>query len=170
MKSIGIFKMQQPESDFDESSKNKYLIFRLGGEPYGTPLLQIKEVIKMTTIKPVPHTVDHFLGVINLRGQIVSVVDLRAKFGIKNYDPKSGLILVIEFENSTIGAMVDSIEAVREITAEQIDSNPAIESKITATHLKGVAKVIDELIILLDLYQSISSEDMKTMKKYQEAA
>ena len=162
--------MQQLEENFDESSKNKYLIFRLGGESYGTPLLQIKEVIKMASIKPVPHTVEHFLGVINLRGQIVSVVDLRKKLGIRMGTSGTGLILVVDAGTSSIGAVVDSIEAVREIAPEDIDGAPAIETKIDTSHLRGVAKVAGDLIILVDLNRAIPSEEMKTMKKAGEAA
>ena len=161
--------MQHDES-LDESSKHKYLIFRLGGETYGTPLLQIKEVIKMTSIKPVPHTVDHFLGVINLRGQIVSVVDLRKKLAIRNVSAGSGLILVIEAGASSIGAVVDSIDSVREISPADIDAAPAIKTKIDLSHLRGVAKVSGDLIILVDLSRAIPSEDMKTMKNTGEAA
>jgi purine-binding chemotaxis protein CheW len=161
---------QQLENELDESSKSKYLIFRLGGERYGAPLLQVKEVIKMTPIKPVPHTVNHFLGVINLRGQIVSVVDLRAKLAIREYDPKSGLILVVDSGHSSIGALVDSIESVKEIRPEDIDADPAIETLVSSTNLRGVAKCDEGLTILIDLSQALSSEDMKKMTKAREAA
>src|SRR5688572_686498 len=92
-----------------EREENKFLIFNLGTELYGSRLLEIKEVIKRPTIKPVPYMVRYFKGIINLRGQIVSVIDLREKFDIPTSCPEAGLILVVDTGEGHIGVIVDEI-------------------------------------------------------------
>ena len=145
------------EDELHESSvRSKYLVYSLCGELYGSALLQIKEVIKMPAIKPVPHTERHFVGVINLRGQIISVLDLRKKFQMTGFDPSSGLILVVEGGNGQVGAVVDTIEFVREIPPEQVQRGDTIDTKIPRDQFIGVGKSGDQLIHLIDLARTVA--------------
>jgi purine-binding chemotaxis protein CheW len=148
---------QAAEDEIHESAvKSKYLIFTLCGELYGSALLQIKEVIKMTSIKPVPHAEKYFRGVINLRGQIISVMDLRTKFQMVGHNPEQGLILIIEGDRGLVGAIVDTIEFVREIPPESIQAGDAIETRIPRDQFIGVARSSEQLIHLIDLIKSVA--------------
>lgn len=140
----------------EDSVRSKYIIFTLEGELYGVQLLQIREVIKMPQIKPVPHTEGWLKGVINLRGKIISVLDLRLKFGIRSSNPDQGLILIAEDSQGLAGAIVDTIEFVREIPEEDIEKNPGVDTRIPATQLIGIAKSSDKLVHLLDLEKIVA--------------
>ena len=153
-----------------ESVDPKYLLFRLGEELYGTPLLAVKEVIKMTAINPVPYMVSHFRGVINLRGQIVGIADLRLKFQIPTKPETSGLILVIETAQGLLGAVVDDIVSVENILPSSIDAEPCIQTKIPTEFFKGVAKLEKGLVNLIDISGCLSAEELRRVKKEAERA
>jgi len=145
------------EDEIHESSvRSKYLIYSLCGELYGSALLQIKEVIKMIPIKPVPHSEKYFRGVINVRGQIISVMDLRTKFQMTGHQPDQGLILIIEGDRGQVGAIVDTIEYVREIPPENIQAGDSIETRIPRDQFIGVAKSAEQLIHLIDLIKTVA--------------
>lgn len=153
--------MQQLE---DETLPS-YLIFKLADELYGTSLLSVKEVIKMSPIKPVPYMVHYFRGVINLRGQIVGVVDLRSKFemspGKSDGIPDQSKILIVETADALLGAIVDDLVAVEVIQEKEIDPDPAVETRIPVEFFKGIAKKDDRLINLIDIASCLSSAEMR---------
>jgi purine-binding chemotaxis protein CheW len=155
--------MQQPE--VQEEQDNKYLIFTLGGELYGSPLIAIKEVIKIGEIKPVPHMNAYFRGVINLRGQIVSIVDLRKKFSIGGSESKAGLILVVEHESGFIGAVVDDLDSVATISRSEIEANPMLDTKIPLDFFHGVAKMGERLVNVIDIAGTLTSDDYRSVRK-----
>lgn len=161
----------QPEMDTSGDNNHKYLLYTLGGELYGSALTSIREVIKIGNINPVPFMVSHFKGVINLRGQIVSVIDLRQKFGLKA-TAEQGLILVLELPNGTglLGAIVDDLLSVEMIESGHIDHNPALETKIPVEFFKGIAKLKDKLINLIDIAGCMAKEELRTQKSTKEAA
>lgn len=154
--------MQPHEMTADDNS-DKFLIFNLGGELYGASLTSIKEVIKVGDVKAVPHMKNHFKGIMNLRGQIIGVIDLREKFDLKKA-PGQGLILVVEHEAGLIGAIVDELESVHSFTTEQIEKNPMIETKIPLSFLVGVAQKQNRLVNLIDIAGTLSAEDYRTLK------
>lgn len=167
--------MQPKNSDSNDEGKTKveeaqrYLLFVLGGETYGTPLNSIKEVIKPVGVKAVPYMVNHFKGVINLRGQIVSIVDMREKFSLK-FDPnKEGIIMVVETPEGLLGAIVDELVSVQVIENTQIDRNAMIETKIDMNFFLGVAKQSDSLVNLIDLARSLGSEDFRQIRQMKRA-
>lgn len=144
----------------------KYLIYRLGGELYGSPLLSIKEVIKVNKIKPVPYTVPHYRGIISLRGNIIGIVDLRIKFGLDPQEGKYGSsVLIVENDDITIGALVDDVESVVALNRENVDLNPAIETKIDPKFFIGIAKLNNDLINLIDVAGTLSNEDLKLLSR-----
>src|SRR3989344_4100179 len=107
-----------------------FIIFSLGGELYGTPLLSTREVIKHGDVKATPYMVPHFKGVINLRGQIVSVIDLRTKFEIQPASLDKGLILIVEHEQGLLGAVVDDLVSVERIHQRDIDQTAMVATKV----------------------------------------
>ena len=141
-------------------NNNKYMIFRLGKELYATSLLNVKEVIKPKGIKPVPYMVKHFKGVINLRGQIVSIVDLREKFNI-DVKAENSLILIHDTESGALGAIIDDIERVAEIPEELVQNNFSVETNVPIDFFEGIAKLDDEIINIINISECLSTEELR---------
>ena len=154
------------EADFDAAEEKtlSFILFLLGGELYGTPLLSTREVIKHGEVKPTPYMVPHFKGVINLRGQIISVIDLRTKFEIVPEADKKGLILIVEHQQGLLGAVVDELISVERIKKEDFDQQAVIETKIPLDFFLGVAKVKDRLINMVDISGCLFSEDLRAIE------
>jgi purine-binding chemotaxis protein CheW len=144
---------------------NRYLIFEIDGEVYGVCLLDIKEVLNNRECKPVPYMKDYFLGIINLRGKIVSVLDLRLKFRKNIREDKEGFIIILEAANSQVGVVVDDILTVENIDPSEIDSNPHLELDFPVEFFIGVGKKKDRLINLVELSKILTKEDMRVLKK-----
>jgi purine-binding chemotaxis protein CheW len=154
----------QPQLSQDDIN-NRYLVFEINEELYGVSLLDIKEVIKNRPAKPVPYMKDYFLGIINLRGRIVSVIDLRLKFRKEIDEQKEGFIIIVEAENTQVGVLVDDIINVENIYREEIDTNPHLELDFSTQFFLGVGKKGDRLINLIDLSKCITKEDMRIISK-----
>lgn len=150
--------------DAAEEHQLSFLLFSLGRELYGTPLLSTREVLKPRDIKPMPYMVPSFKGVINLRGQIISVIDLRDRYGIKPPDPDHSLILIVEGAHGLLGALVDDLVSVEKIQKDDIDQSPAVETKIPLDFFLGVAKVKDRLVNMVDVAGCLSAEDLRVIK------
>lgn len=144
---------------------NRYLIFELDDELYGVCLLDIKEVLRSRPAKPVPYMKDYFQGIINLRGKIVSVLDLRLKFNKKIQPDKPGFFIIIEAEQNMVGVIVDDILKVENILPEEIEKNPHLELSFPAEFYIGVGKKEDALINLIDLSKILTKDDMRVIKK-----
>ena len=136
----------------------EFLIFRTKDILFATTLLSIKEIIRPQEYKHVPNTKDYFLGMVNLRGIIVALVDLRKMLHIKELEEDYEAILVFEGEKGTIGAVVDEVLSVTELDNEQIESPAAISSEIPTKYLKGVANTSRGVVNLIDLSELISCE------------
>ncbi len=145
-----------------EENALSFIIFKIGGEIYGTPLLTTREVIRHREIKPTPYMVPHFKGVINLRGQIVSVIDLRIKFQLP-CDESQSLILIVESEHGLLGAVVDDLVSVETIQQTQIDQTASIETKVPVEFFLGIAKLEDRLVNMVDISGCLSSEDLRVL-------
>jgi purine-binding chemotaxis protein CheW len=131
--------------------------FHLGSEEYGVDISQIQEIIRMVEITRVPRTPDFMEGVINLRGQLIPIIDLRARFGMERISPtKSTRIIVTDIGTKRVGIIVDSASEVLHIPIEAIEQAPEMIAGIATDYLQGVGKVGDRLIILLDLTMVIS--------------
>jgi purine-binding chemotaxis protein CheW len=134
----------------------KYLTFALAGEEYGLPVLKVREIIKILNITAVPQAPHHVKGVINLRGKVIPVVDLRLKFGFasQEYDERT-CIIVIEVALSSskvmMGVVVDAVSEVLTITAGEIEATPEFGEHVNTEFMMGVAKIKGHVKFLLDL-------------------
>lgn len=126
-----------------------YLIFKLAEKDYAIPLLQVKEVIEMQETTFVPGYPAYFKGILNLRGEITSVIDLGHKLEV-NKDAKSAKAIIVLNSNPLIGFMVDSVESVISLLAEEINAVPENEINIHSDLLKGVAAKNEKFILLLN--------------------
>jgi purine-binding chemotaxis protein CheW len=134
----------------------KYLTFSLGPEEYGVAILKVREIIGVMEITSVPHTPSYIKGVVNLRGRVIPILDLRLKFKMerKDYDEKT-CIVVVEVQGQSaavqVGMMVDSVSEVLNINEGELEQAPALGSSREAENILGMAKVNNEVKILLDV-------------------
>lgn len=142
----------------------KYLTFVLGGESYGIGLAQVREIIRPAAITPVPHMPPHIRGVLNLRGKIIPVLDLRAKFGLAAtaIHDRSCMVVVqvktTESANAPTGLLVDAVDEVIHLSEKEIEPAPDFGRRLEARHWLGIAKVGPTVKILLDVAGIIADE------------
>lgn len=141
------------------SGENKYLIFYLGEEMYGTPLTSVREVIEYHEPKPVPNMVGYFEGVINVRGEIIGVVDLRKRFGIKS-ERKCESKLIFDTARGPLAAKVDHVEDVATIRADNIEKNPNLKQDVPAEYFIGIGRAEGQLVNLIQLDQLFTEEEL----------
>ena len=130
----------------------QWVTFQLEDETYGINVMQVQEVLRVSEIAPVPGAPDYVLGIINLRGNVVTIIDTRRRFGLmpKEMDDMTRII-VIEAENQVVGIVVDSVAEVVELRASQIESAPNVGNDESSRYIQGVTSVEGELLILVDL-------------------
>ncbi len=154
----------------NSSGSASYLLFRLGGELFGVDLLTVLEVKKIPEIKPVPYMKPAFKGVVNLRGQIVGVVDLRAQFDIKSEVQNLGMILILDTPGAPMAAIVDELVSVEEILDSQIDREPLVETKVPTKFLMGIAKKNERLMTLIDIAGCLAETELRSVQQKGKAA
>ncbi len=142
-------------------NENKYLVFKIGAETYGSPLLTIREVLEYQAPKHMPNMVSFFSGVINVRGAIVGVVDLRKKLAVDDKVGPRTAMLLCDTEQGAIVAVVDRVESVQEFAAGEVELKPPVKPQVDASYLIGVAKASASLITLLDLHRLLTDEKFK---------
>jgi purine-binding chemotaxis protein CheW len=149
---------------------SRFLSFVLSDEEYCIEILKIKEIMGMTDITAVPQTPDFIKGVINLRGQIIPIIDLRLKFEMpaKEYTDRTCIIVVeLTYQNELMymGIVVDSIQEVINIPEEKISSVPYINAKIHSDYIKGIAETGDTIKIVLDIMKVLTDEEFVLVKE-----
>jgi purine-binding chemotaxis protein CheW len=150
--------------------EGKYLTFTLAEEEYGIGILKIKEIIGMMPITSVPQTPDFVKGVINLRGKVIPVVDLRLRFGMEEIDyTERTCIIVVEIEGQTgtilIGTVVDAVSEVLSIKGGEIEDTPTFGTKLNTEYILGMAKMEGGVKILLDIDQVLSKDEIGELEK-----
>ncbi len=143
----------------------QYLTFKLGDEVFALDVAQVREVLDLTTITKVPRTPDFMRGVINVRGSVVPVVDLRLKFGLSETEGTLDTrIIVMELflddETTVIGVIADSVHEVLEIEVSQIEKPPRIGSRWRTEFIRGIGKRDDQFIIILDIEKVFSTDEL----------
>jgi purine-binding chemotaxis protein CheW len=150
--------------------EGKYLTFTLASEEYGIGILKIREIIGMMPITTVPQTPGFVKGVINLRGKVIPVIDLRLRFGMDAIDyTERTCIIVVEIEGSAgtvqIGIVVDAVSEVLNVNAEDVEETPTFGAKLNTDYILGMAKMEGGVKILLDIDKVLSSEEITTLEK-----
>lgn len=143
---------------------DRYLLFTIGVELYGTPLLGVREVVEPQTPKPIPNTVKFFTGVINIRGQIVGVVDMRVRFGATPDEQGGRAMVVFDTDTGPIAALVDHVESVANIPHEDINRNPNLKTEVSTEFLIGIGHFNERLVTLIDLNKTLAAEDMAFLR------
>jgi len=150
--------------------EGKYLTFTLANEEYGISILKIREIIGMMPITSVPRTPEFVKGVINLRGKVIPVMDLRLKFGIDAIDyTDRTCIIVVEILSQAgtvqIGAVVDSVSEVLNVGGNDIEETPSFGTKLDTEYILGMAKMEGGVKILLDIDKVLNDEEIAVLKK-----
>jgi len=154
----------------DESKAGKYLTFNLANEQYGIAILKVKEIIGMMPITQIPQTPPYVKGVINLRGKVIPVTDLRRKFGMDpiEYSERT-CIVVVEIEGEMgmmhLGIVVDSVSEVLTIRSEHIEETPNFGSNLDTDFILGMAKIENSVKILLDIDRVLRQSDIVRLEK-----
>jgi purine-binding chemotaxis protein CheW len=147
----------------------KYLTFRLAEEDYGIPLLQVKEIIGMMPVTAVPQTPDDVKGVINLRGQVIPVSDLRLRFGIEatDYNDRTCIIVVdIQGTETTtrMGVIVDAVSEVLNVREDEIEPAPSFGARVRTDYILGMANMDETVKILLDIDRVFDPQEIAILE------
>lgn len=144
----------------DNDEVLQWVTFKLGEETYGINVMQVQEVLRYSEIAPVPGAPDYVLGIINLRGNVVTVIDTRARFGLDaNEVSDNTRIVIIESEQQVVGILVDSVAEVVYLKSSEIDSAPNVGTEESAKFIQGVSNRDGELLILVDLNKLLTDEE-----------
>ncbi|MGM0491819.1 MAG: chemotaxis protein CheW [Armatimonadota bacterium] len=159
------------QSDVLEATENapsdlggKYLTFGLGGEEYGLEILKVREIIGAMDITSVPRTPDFVMGVINLRGNVIPVIDLRLKFGMAHADQtEETCIIVVDVMGVEMGILVDRVSEVLDIVDEEIQPAPGFGVAVDTDFILGIGKAADKVTILLNISEVLTSGETDTL-------
>jgi purine-binding chemotaxis protein CheW len=139
----------------------KFLTFFLAGEEYGIEILKVHEIIGMMPITSVPRTPESFRGVINLRGKVIPIVDLRSKFGMEPKEPTAETcIIVVNVQGLVMGVVVDCVSEVLNIAAEEIEDAPSFGTDIHTNYILGIGKSQGRVKILLDIGKVMENQEL----------
>lgn len=139
----------------------KAVIFQLKDEEYGVDVHQVQSIERMIHITRVPKMPDFVKGVINLRGVVTPIIDLKERFSIETSDyTESTRIIIVQVDDKEVGLIVDSANDVIDIPTEKIEQPPEVVGKIESDYIRGVAKLDDRLLILLNLNKVLNAEEL----------
>jgi purine-binding chemotaxis protein CheW len=151
--------------------EDRHLIFSLGTEEYSVPLLKVKEVIEIPDITPMPHTPAYYLGIMNLRGQVISIIDLSMKLkGVRQELGKKNAVIILDFESFCLGIAVSTVNRVLAFAQEEIRERPMIESTENIDYIEGVVHRDRKMILLLDVHKALNVQDLKLIESQKQAA
>jgi purine-binding chemotaxis protein CheW len=153
----------------------EYLTFKLDGDKFAVDVLKTREIVDLRAVTKVPQCPEFMLGVINLRGSVVPVIDLRLKFGMdKTESSQTTCIVVMDVllneENIIVGAMVDSVEEVLELDDSQIEPAPRIGTRLNSEFIRGMGKQDDQFLIILDIDRVFSTDEISVVQQISSAS
>jgi purine-binding chemotaxis protein CheW len=141
--------------------------FQIGAETFGLPISDVHEIVRMPEITSVPEAPECVEGVVNLRGKIVPVIDMRKRFGIRDVEESyKNRVLVVDFEGKRVGLIVDSASEVLRIPSGDIEPPPNVFEEDEINYVTGVGKVGDRLIILVDLAKILQKGELRKLKQF----
>jgi len=139
--------------------------FKIGNEEYGVDILKVQEIQKVPKVLKLPFSKDYILGVIDLRGKVIPIVDLGKKFGLMSELSKSNRIVVVDVDGKKIGLSIDTISNVVNIDTDKIDPPPPVVKGISSKYVVGIAKQKAGFIVVLDINQIFSAEELESFEE-----
>lgn len=150
-----------PATDCDQ-----FLTFTLEGEEYGIEILRVQEIKGVSKIRPIPNAPNYIKGVLNLRGTVVPVLDLRARFGMPEAEySQVTVIIVVSVGSKVVGLVVDAVSDVLNITKDQIEETPEIAGDVDTAFFHGMGKVGEKLILLLNIDQLVGCDKLEAIEQ-----
>ncbi len=149
------------DEDEEDTLKDRYLTFKVKKEDYGIEIARVQEIVGIQDITPVPEMPNYIRGVINLRGNVINVVDIRLRFGMeeKTYDERT-CIIIIQVENVEVGVIVDNVNEVCVIPEEDIKKNSKLGKSEKGSFIKGLGKLDDKIKMILDVEKLLTEEEL----------
>ncbi len=148
------------ENNYSNEPVIQWVTFRLENEKYGIKVMQVQEVLRVTDIAPVPGAPDYVLGIINLRGNVVTVLDTRMRFGLPEQETDDNTrIVIIEAENQVVGILVDSVAEVVDLQSSDIETAPNVGNDESSKYIQGVSSLENELLILVDVNKLLTEDE-----------
>jgi purine-binding chemotaxis protein CheW len=149
-------------------AENLHLVtFSIGAELFGVPISAVQEIVRVPAITQIPHSPDFIEGIINLRGRVITVVDMRRRLGHKpaagNEREKKSRILVVEADRKLIGVIVDEVHEVLKLAGDRIEPAPPMAANLTNQYINGVGKLEDNLLILIDIKKLLSNDELAVL-------
>ncbi len=153
------------DEEDDAAQANKYLFFNLGDELYGVNIMDVTEIIELQRITEVPDMPQYMQGVINLRGKVIPVMDLRRRFGMEPrvYDDRT-CIIVTTVDSAALGMIVDTVAEVHDVPAENIESSQNFAGSAESHYVEGVARVEDQVTVLINAQKVLHTSDLQALK------
>ena len=144
----------------------QWVTFRLDGEVYGINVMQVQEVLRVSEIAPVPGAPDYVMGIINLRGNVVTVIETRKRFGLSQGEiDDSSRVVIIESGENVVGILVDSVAEVVDLKRSEIESSPNVGNDESSKYIEGVATHNENLLILVDINKLLSIEEWMELEE-----
>jgi purine-binding chemotaxis protein CheW len=151
--------------DDEDTQKDKYLTFRIASEDYGIAIANVTEIIGIQSITEIPEMADYIKGVINLRGKVIPVMDVRLRFKLppREYDERT-CIVVVEIDGTSVGLVVDTVNEVADIPEDQVEPAPKSKRK-GGSYIQGIGKIGQEVKILLDINRILYEDELETISE-----
>src|SRR3954470_13599676 len=154
----------QVDAVIGESDERQLVVFQLGAELYGVEISRVHEIIRLQTVTRVPRAPAFVEGVINLRGKVIPVVDLRRRFGLPSAEhTRSTRIVVVEIGDQVVGIVVDGVSEVLRVNTATVEPPSPVVAGIDSEYLHGIAKLTDRLVILLDLDRILGRDERRAL-------
>ncbi|MDH5358408.1 MAG: chemotaxis protein CheW [Gammaproteobacteria bacterium] len=151
---------QQEKVENDNDPILQWVTYYLEDEVYGINVMQVQEVLRITEITPVPGAPHNVLGIINLRGSVVTVIDMRRSFGLSPKEPdEMSRIIIVEVNGNAIGLLVDSVAEVVYLNQSEIETSPTVKNEDTSRFILGVANRENSLLILIDVDKFVDEDE-----------
>jgi purine-binding chemotaxis protein CheW len=153
----------------EESQTTQYLTFNLADEVFAVDVGRVREILEITSITKVPQTPDFMRGVINLRGSVVPVIDMRLKFGMSETERTVNTCIVVvevdmDGENIVLGALADSVQEVIEMESSQVEAAPHIGTHLNTDFIKGMGKYNERFVMILDIDKIFSGDELAAVQ------
>jgi purine-binding chemotaxis protein CheW len=154
--------------DVNEADTRQFLTFRLAGEEYGVGIISVQEIRGWSAVTAIPHSPAWLLGVINLRGQVVPVIDLRVKFNYAKAEYNEfTVVIILNLKDRVVGIVVDGVPDVITLAHEQIKPAPSLGSNTDTSHIIGFGTLDERMRILMDVEKLMASADLGSIKSLQ---
>ncbi len=166
--------MQIDELKREDAETREFLTFMLAGEEYGVDILRVQEIKGWDSVTNIPNTPDYIRGVINLRGTIVPIIDMRLRFKLEplEYGPTTVVIVLKVEKNSefvrTMGVVVDAVSDVHDVPANQVKASPDFGTTVDTDFVKGLATVGEKMVIVLDIDYMLNSQELASLDEVME--